>query len=423
MGLIKTPKFNIEYSDINNFPDEINDTKIDDFPKLSDKYEFLVSGTVAKTRLEYDDEYKKMSYEYYHSSIHVLRYVLKHRDYNDVIDYCSLPMLYYMRHAIELLLKAAIFKENKNKKKTQSLIQKHVHNISELFRLLTSKPDNHEWLDKYLLNMTKEDPSENLFRYAMKDSFRSHYYFIDSIYTMLVSIFAFDSISKHYFDDYVISNSEYSEFQKEVFSNSPEGEYLIPANHGLGNMYTWQSSELDIYKQISGFRDVGKILFICKSDKHSILWLPMIYALRHSLELSLKNIITTLHSYIKRHLKKPQLKDIPDEAYKTHEFKEIWKYGKRIIEFFAKENKWDLTKIDEIEKAILYIHDIDSKSDYFRYPTDKNLNFYNHNNIDYEKAYNTFMELIELMDNMGYVIEDMNESVNEMLQMEYNEDY
>lgn len=423
MSLINIPKFNIKYLDINNFSDKENNTKVDDFPELSDIYDFLIKNATAKNRSNFDDEYKKMAYDYYQSSIHIFRYVLDHSRYNDVIDYCSLPMLYYVRHAIELILKAAIFKENNNKKNIQSTIQKHLHNISELFKMLKSKPENHEWLEKYFLNMTQVDVSENLFRYAMNNSFRSRNNFINSINTMLVSIFAFDSLINHYFKDNVILKSEYSEFEAETYSCSPKGEYLILASHGFENMYTWQHNELDVYKQISGFRDIAKILFICKSDEYPLLGLPMLYALRHSLELSLKDIITTLHVYIKNHLKKPGLKDIPEKATNSHEFKEIWKHGKRIFVFFATEYNWDLAKIDEIEKALLYIHDIDKKSDYFRYPTDKNLIFYHHNNIDYEKAYSTFIKLIELMENMGYVIEDMNDSVNEMLQMQYEEDY
>ncbi len=420
MSFIKTPKFKIDYLDVN---DHLNDEvkSVTDFPKLKDKYEFLIDNKLPKNRTNFADEYKKLSYEFYHASIHILRYVLDHRDYNDVIDFCSIPMMFNIRHAIELILKAAILKQRNNKKNTQEIFHNNAHNISNLYNILNTKPNNNSWLDKYLINITQEDPSENLFRYSMNNNFRSEYTFINSIQTMLVSIYAYNCLTEFYFGDHVISEKDIDKFKENVVKYSPNGEYLIKENHGFGHMYTWQTDEQDLYKQVVGFRDAGKILFLCISNKIQVLDLPMLYSLRHSLEISLKSIITMLHRYIKDHLKKPGFRDIPDKAYATHDFKEIWEYGKRIMAFFVTENNWDPKKLEEIDAAIMYIRNVDKKAGYFRYPTDKSFIYNHHNNIDYEKAYNTFIELIELMENFRYIIEDMNDSVNEMLYMEYND--
>ena len=74
--------------------------------------------------------------------------------------------------------------------------------------------------------------------------------------------------------------------------------------------------------------------------------------------------------------------------------------------------------MDEIEKAILYIHNIDKYAAYFRYPTNLGLDYHNHSQIDFGKAYDTFLTLIELMENMDYCVSDINDNVNEWLSSE-----
>ena len=57
MSFIKTPKFKIDYLDVN---DHLNDEvkSVTDFPKLKDKYEFLIDNKLPKNRTNFADEYK-----------------------------------------------------------------------------------------------------------------------------------------------------------------------------------------------------------------------------------------------------------------------------------------------------------------------------------------------------------------------------
>lgn len=418
MNFIDIPTFEVKYEDINDFNGSISNEINFDYPHLSSIYEFLLKGNNPKPRTTFDNEYKLLSLDFFRASVNILHYVDNYKSYGEVIDNCSLPMLFTIRHAIELILKAAILKQNKNAKSTQEIFQKNDHNIKELYAVLSTKPENNEWLSKYLENIMLEDSSESLFRYSMDSTFRKKYHSIDSIRTTIISYYAYDSIIKFYFGDYVLGEEETKTCLDIVESHSPNGEYLIVPSDNTESMYTWQTNDRDLFKQITGFRDAGKVLFECKKNNIEALELPTLYLLRHCLEISLKTIITEMHSYIKNQLKEPGVNDIPEKAYNTHEFKEIWKYGKRIIKFFVDLYNWDFAKLDEIEKAILYIHNIDKYAAYFRYPTNLGLDYHNHNNIDFDKAYETFSTLIELMENMDYCVSDINDNVNELLSAE-----
>lgn len=423
MGFIKTTIYEVKLDEVDVLNEDYYKNNYHDYPHLASIFNFLIEGNMPKPRGNYADEYKLLAVDFFQASINLLHYVTNHRDNYNVIDYCSLPMMFNMRHAIELVLKAAILKQNKNAKSTHKIFQQHSHNIKELYDVLIIKPHNDEWLTRYFSNMTFEDPNENLFRYSMNSVFRDKYNSIDSIRTTGVSIYAFDSIVRFYFNDYVLDKDDEKECLVSVKRFSPNGEYLIEPSDGLESMSTWQINDQDLYKQITGFRDAGKVLFLCKENNFPALELPTIHNLWHSLEISMKTLITDLHKHVKNDLKKPGIKDIPDIAYNTHDFKDIWKYGKRIFEFFVTLYKWDIDKLAEIEKAILYIHNIDKHASYFRYPTNKNLEYHNHNNIDLDKAFKTFSTLIELMNGMDDAVSDINDSINEMLSIGENEDY
>jgi len=418
MNFIETAIFGVKYEDINDYSGPISNEINFDYPHLSSIFEFIIEGKENKSRTTYDNEYKLLSLNFFRASVNIFLYVNNYQSYGEVIDNCSIPMLFTIRHAIELLLKAAILKQNKNAKSTQKIFQKNDHDIKELYDVLTTKPENHEWLTKYLENMMLEDSSENLFRYSMDAKFRKEHHSIDSIRTTLISYYAFDSIIRFYFGNCVLDEEDIEMCIALVESHSSNGEYIINPSDSIELMYTWQTNDRDLFKQITGFRDAGKLLFKCRENNVEELELPILYLLRHCLEISLKTIITEMHSYIKNELKEPGVKDIPDKAYSTHEFKEIWKYGKRIIKFFVNLYKWDFAKLDEIEKAILYIHNIDKYAAYFRYPTNLGLDYHNHSQIDFGKAYDTFLTLIELMENMDYCVSDINDNVNEWLSSE-----
>lgn len=62
---------------------------------------------------------------------------------------------------------------------------------------------------------------------------------------MKVSIYAFDSVIRFYFNDNVICNSNLDKYKIYINKKSPNGKYLIEADHKMGYMYTWQIENRD----------------------------------------------------------------------------------------------------------------------------------------------------------------------------------
>lgn len=88
---------------------------------------------------------------------------------------------------------------------------------------------------------------------------------------MKVSIYAFDSVIRFYFNDNVICNSNLDKYKIYINKKSPNGKYLIEADHKMGYMYTWQIENRDFYKHIMGFKDAGKLLFYVRKQVYKNL--------------------------------------------------------------------------------------------------------------------------------------------------------
>jgi hypothetical protein len=138
------------------------------------------------------------------------------------------------------------------------------------------------------------------------------------------------------------------------------------------------------------FKKAADTLLESEESKQRMLWseLPVVFLLRHAIELFLKSGVIVVHRKLKLsygsegYKSKNPLIPTPGGAWKplsrTHDISQLYSYWKKLIS----NNKDALTKLashksdmsvpDELDAWIAVVAKIDPSSDYFRYPTSKN---------------------------------------------------
>ncbi|SKC35649.1 Uncharacterised protein [Acholeplasma oculi] len=402
----------VKYSDL--YPEGLDSKKIHQFYKDGKLINiFSYQNEDKKFKLMKSDpefNYKEMAKAYHQASCQVYRFICDEQWANSLIDGLSLVLLYCMRHALELLLKSMILKENENKKNICSPIFSRIkHNLQEAYIELKSKPVEDPWISMYLKNIIIEDENESLLRYSMDQKFRKENQFINFDDMFKVSLYAFEVLLDFSYSERMLDEEEFKITREAKEEKSPNGEYLIRANTGEGHLYTWQINSVDLYKQIEGFSKSAVIISknLGKSDEW--LMFPTIFCFRHSVEIYLKEIVNTLNNSAKSDLKTDNNKDLPEIFWSTHDLKEIWKYSKPIFSMYSKKFHWNIEEINKVEQVIHYISNIDRHGDFYRYPTDKGINNNEVKSIDRDKMIQFYEDLIEFMSYIFSAIEASNE--------------
>ena len=335
------------------------------------------------------EDYYKLSHDYYTCGKDLLQYVNSNKRQPDITDNCFLSAVYLMRHAIELVIKAIICQVY-SKHEIQEIFEDHQHDVYNLWLLCNREKVNYItdsemlWLINYLRSMEEIDNKSDTFRFPFSDAFLDRYKnkSLDIVLMTKSSTQAYNLLKKHWLK----GQSTSFEFKKKYKAN-----FIIESKSGLNNCYLFQSFfDKGFEAKTTGYIQAAKHLFYKRNIPKEKLFFPIIFILRNTLELCLKNALSMELSFWNGkkkgngngHLLK----------------KELWKKVKPLLSHYAELNKYDLTFIDKYERFIYKIDRLDKNGDMFRYPTSYNLAPRMNNKIyDLKNIYLYFKELITFL--------------------------
>lgn len=343
-------------------------------------------------------EFYNYSINFYISGRLLIEHLIPIRS-NAKKDSWFFPIVYLYRQAIELILKAIVFKYIDNRNERIEYLREVRHDLSSSFRVLIEKLNLNKintnleeikWLQKFLEDITYVDRESDVFRYPFSNTgktFFNEQKNINLCYLRVNFNTAFE-ILNDIFNDTNLIGKKYKAYKPKFLIGG--GDYLEQSVIG------WSSSgkKIDFYRYVQGYSDAGdylKSLLTKDNNKLEVLFLPMCYLYRNSVELSLKRILI-------EDIKIDYNRAMKIITRKKHSVLGIWNKVKSEIEKCA--NTDEDTTVSSVEKYIIGLQNIDSSSDKFRYPTDKNLDFHFNNNekFDFENVALCFKELLSFLD-------------------------
>ena len=346
-------------------------------------------------------DYIYMAEAYYHSAEIITIDIISEKHDNSKYDQWFFSAMYLYRQAIELLCKG-IVATYFDSKTTKSLFLEYRHNVFDLFKQFISQYEiiipeaEKDWLVEYLSKLEQIDKNSNLFRYPIKDGILKDYNdnFLD-IVDMANGFNQSYAILYKYLDE---------KYMPLKYSNdidtSMSTDVLHFASHGIGNCMLYQSIWDDgYYTHIKGFSEVVIILM----EKQTIdLWklFPLLFLLRHAIELSLKQMLHSRTDYCVN-------KKVQNSIKSTHNlYKKLWKNVKPIVTHYAQGNNYDLEQIDIADKCLLELHTIDTSGFVFRYPTTFDLQHQlNTEQIDYLHSIHWMIGLFNFLEGCSAMLD------------------
>jgi len=326
--------------------------------------------TVKNTgNLEFD--FKKYSLNFYDAAETTILYLLteasEHEDIKK-LDLWYFAIIYLYRQSLELMLKACVFQLITDIKDRKEAIGKLRHDLTLSFDEIIKRKGmtlskNELWLKEFLLDITKIDKESDMFRYP----FSTDKKVLFEKQTDISLVATYENMKKAYsiiraiYDDkeVIIGNDKF--FEPKLIIEG--GNYYEKSVVG----YKYRRASYEPY--FTSYLEVGNFLNdIIIEQKRSELFIPMCYVYRNAIELGLKRIL----------IEESQLNI--DEIHKImrkkkHSILGIW----HSIESEIKEAATWPTEYEMLNNAQRYIdvfHVFDNVSDKFRYPCDKNMNFY-----------------------------------------------
>lgn len=356
------------------------------------------------------EDYKNLAYQYYLCGYKTFEDVINSGHDNVKSDSWFLTGIYLVRHSLELGLKALLCRIISKKMEIQRAFEECCHDVSKLYqRYTSSKVDNYltneenEWLIHYLDSLEYIDKKSDVFRYHFDEDFISKYKdkFLDNIGVANNLLQSFLLIKKC-----IEKREKYNvyEFDKKI-----KPEFFIFASHGIGNC----SFLINIYDnfgvKIDGYSEVIDFLYLNESISKEVKLYPLIFMLRHTIELELKRLLIS-------NVDNDVTLDVTKSQLKSHLIKkDLWRDVKPIIVKYSSNNK-DKETIDSVEKLIEELTKLDKKGDTFRYPTTFGLE-YNLDDVklDISNVYYCLKAIINFLNGCDSMLSAIAEYKNEML--------
>lgn len=378
----------------------------------SSNYKFNLSVCLKKR----DEDFCTFSKQYFKAAIELYIFCNKFRNINSVIDELSLPLLYFTRHSIELVLKAFIIKYVRNG--FNKIIQCK-HSLLELIECCKDIIDN-EFYDearKYFDLIDFFDQKSDLFRYPFNSEFLQLYRncYFDVLNMTLKMMYYYNYLYKLY------SGENYKDFDDddlkilEDIKNKYNG-FIILNNHGFGNCYLWQFYDFDAYKQIEGYILASNILwYLIKENNVTDIELPLMYSLRHLIELNMKNIILKVCPLIRDEINRDTNSNLYTGFMRDHELsRRLLKNTNLVMEKLICIGNWDNELYERFKRCIFYIDSFDRDDDYFRYPINKGGACHNYDKINMEAICEIFYFCYNLIYSSEFALEELNDITYEM---------
>lgn len=364
----------------------------------------------------------------FNKSAHILTEYLFEKPDIGKLDSYFFPIAYLYRHSIELILKAIGFKYIVDMKERADFLKDTFHNLGNIFQTITPfiqslleiDMDAYNWLVLYLDDINVIDKESDSFRYPFGISVekkvimfkKTKEYSIKSVFDKQTNInlvafankmeIAFEVINSIYNNNFGLS-SHYKKYKPKFLEEggSYYGQCVVGYKYSSEKFYPYVKA----YTESAGY--FHKKICENKSFKN-ILFIPMCYLYRNSIELSLKETLFEECSFTFQeavmHLNK-----------KKHSILGLWNLIKDEIKEHADAPESDTTIMD-VENYINQLHNIDGSSDKFRYPTNKylELHFKTKKKFDIDNVNKFFCELASFLSAVNGMLSQHNEWKAEM---------
>lgn len=368
-----------------------------------------------------EEDYAQLADNYFQCGYKTYSNIVENGHNNTKSDMWILPSIYMLRQSIELFIKALLCRSIKSKNESQKIFIKCKHNVYKCFKEYMKTDENYldrieeKWMESYLMSIEEIDSKSDLFRFRFSNDFMSQYgnKFLN-IADIGNNLLQCCSLLKKCIDKG--SNSPIIKFDK-----NKKSEFLQFANHGIGNCYLWDCIGGDgFYKQITGYNEVAKFLFLeCDDLSNEQKSYPLIFLYRNIIELELKRMFykTIKFSVTAKEYKKRK-------SHKLYE--ELWKNVKPMIEHYAKEMGQDMSIIDNVENKLKEIDEIDKNGYMFRYPTSYSFEYkFNDKYIDISNIFiymQAIVNFLEGCDSIFVEVEEFEVERREEMNKYYYED-
>lgn len=364
------------------------------------------------------EDYEKLAREYAQSGYLIFEEVIESGHDNIKSDMWFLPGIYFMRHSIELGLKALICRVYNKKSDIQNIFKKCKHDLSELFLEYYANNEDYltneekQWLIDYLASIEEVDGKSDMFRFPFEDEFLAQYrdQFLDNVAVANNMVQAFSIIRKCINCGMFDSN--------RGFEVDWKPEFLILSSHGIGNCYLWEPvSDNGFHTKVTGYIEVADFIYYeCSSISLEEKLYPLVFLLRNAIELCLKRLFySSVENGVPRH--------IFFSKRRSHLLKkDLWKNVRPMLQHYASESNADLEVIDTVEAMILELNALDKKGDCFRYPTSYSLQYrFNSKRIDVENIYEYMRAIINFLEGCDSMLDAISDYESEM--RSYYSDY
>lgn len=323
-------------------------------------------------------------------------------DDNEKYDNWFLPCMYMFRQSIELMLKSLIAKVYV-RKELQDIFVSHKHNLEQLLETYGKNievwnidSDERCWIQRYLHNLEIVDKKSDLFRYPFRDDFLNQYsnHYLDIA-----------DIGNDFQNAYAILKKEYKgQAEKNIIDidTSMNPEFLILANHGIGNCQLWRSPWTDeFHKQVEGYSKVALFLYEkYEKDNDKRRTIPILFLLRNAIELACKRL---LHAEVDKGVSKK----IKRKLRSTHSLKKLWKGIRDMLRFYAIKNGEDINDLIILEEEIFELDLLDKEGDAFRFPFSFSLEYrLEKDNIDFDRFFDYMAGIFNILDGCHWVVEE-----------------
>ncbi|ASF30712.1 MULTISPECIES: hypothetical protein [Bacillus amyloliquefaciens group] len=377
------------------------------------------------------EEFFNFSLKFKESSYLITDYILEVSDISKLDNY-FFSLAYLYRHSLELILKAIGFKYIILLEDRKLFVKETFHNLSRILEFISpniescikKNKDAYDWLVLLFEDMNQIDKESDSFRYPFGISVKKGEAFLDTPKQFTINMFiekqthidlvafankmevAFDILKSYYFDDARIT-TEYLEFKPKLLEVG--GSYYDQSV--LGYSY----SRNKFYSYVKAYTESADFLYekICRNiHLKETLFIPMCYLYRNGVELVMKEILFEECSY--EFQKAMQLL-----KNNKHNLSKLWNSIKFDVIKLASVSENDSTIIN-FEKYIKQLHEIDSSSDKFRYPTNKHLSLHFKRKIklDIRNVAMFFKDITTFLSGVGMMMSAQNEWKAEM-QAEY----
>ncbi|WP_022757213.1 hypothetical protein [Butyrivibrio fibrisolvens] len=392
---------------------EANKKFLEQYNKNSSGFSFIYNKTG-----NLDDIYMVWAENYFDAAEYITYKLLEKGNQQIIqLDSYFLPLAFLYRQSLELIIKAIMLKYQ-GEAYTKKEIEESFHDLKSLIDALQPTISQYinylreiEWLKNYVDSVASFDRASDSFRYPYKVkrekdvlfgvSYKFEYIFesrvdIDLV-TMVNQFRVANAILKDIFSGKMCSYNECDSVEPEFMKQG--GGYYYKAVIGKGY-------DMDMFsKYIRGYDEVAIKLF----DMAEKFFLPICYLLRNSIELQLKNMYMRYTSNIKW---MSVLKNIYESK---HAICKLWDLNKDIVCGTGSASKQEIYLVGDYLKSI---HNFDSDSAHFRYPTDKQLNlFSSRKKYDGQNMINYMVAVLNAIDGINMTIDDFYSNTDTSIRM------